>query len=94
MNFWKSSEGGGVISDPKKMLQFFLHWNRGGHLLSKKNCCNFFAFERIFGKNRNIFPEKGAGVKGRLELFQKFIDFGRDGLPLSVVLGMEHYFMI
>ena len=23
-----------------------------------------------------------GGVKGRSELFQKFIDFGRDGLPL------------
>ena len=44
-----------------KMLQFFLHWNRRGHLLSKKNVAIFFAFERIFGKNRNIFPEKGAG---------------------------------
>ena len=66
------------------MLQFFLHWKRGVISYLKKIIAIFFAFERIFGKNRNIFPEKGAGggVKGRLELFQKFIDFGRDGLPL------------
>ena len=56
-----------------KMLRFFSTkflaletpiW--GGHFRSKK-------FRR---KNCNIFPKKGGGVKGRLELFQKFIDIG------------------
>ena len=28
------------------------------------------------------FSEKGAGVKGRSEIFQKFIHFGIDRLPL------------
>ena len=28
------------------------------------------------------FPKMRGGVKGRLELFQKFIDIGTDGRPL------------
>ena len=34
-----------------------------------------------------FFPEKGPGggrVKGRSEIFRKFIDIGKDGLPLEV----------
>ena len=86
MNFWKSSEGGGGGSFliQKKCCSFFCIGIGGVISYLKKIVAIFFAFERIFGKNRNIFPEKGAGrgVKGCLELFQKIIDFGRDGLPL------------
>ena len=77
MNFWKSSKrGGGVISDPKNFVAKFLAFETpflGGHFRSKK-------FRK---KNSNIFPKKGGGggVKGRLELFQKFIDIGTDRRP-------------
>ena len=37
------------------------------------------------GKKRNMIFRKwgGGGIKGRLELFQKFIRFGRAALPLA-----------
>ena len=40
-----------------------------------------------FGKNlQHNFPKmSGGGVKGRLELFRKFIRFGRVKLPLAVL---------
>ena len=37
------------------------------------------------------FPKmRGGGVKGRLELFQKFIRFGRAALPLLYTLFLGH----
>ena len=48
------------------------------------NICR--AFRHEFLKNRNIFPEKGAGGgggKGSSEIFQKIIHFGADRLPIS-----------
>ena len=39
-------------------------------------------FGPVCGKNRNIFSENGAeGVKGRSEIFRKFIRFGEQRLP-------------
>ena len=58
-----------VISDPKNFV------------------ANSVLVAMNFWKNRNIFPEKGAGVggrvKGRSEIFQKFIHFRAESLPLD-----------
>ena len=74
MNFWKSSK---VISDPKNFVAKFLALETpiwGGNFRSKK-------FRRK--KSQHFSQKRGGegGVKGRLELFQKFIDIGTDRLP-------------
>ena len=72
MNFRKNFEIGG----------------RGGHFKSKKCCCKFSAGRHEFQKKSQHFSQKraGGGVKGRLEVFQKFIDNGTDGRPLVLVM--------
>ena len=67
MNFRKSSEG--VIFNPKNNFADFCHYRRYfGHEFRKKL--------------QYDFPKmKGGGVKGRLELFRKFIRFGVARLP-------------
>ena len=60
-------KGGGVISDLKNSLQIW---------------CGLVRFGK---KSQYFFPKKGRGgrgVKGRSEIFRKFIDIGKDGLPL------------
>ena len=65
MIFWKRSKVG-----------------RGGHFRSKNFYFRFWTFKEVFfwtipKKNCNrIFQKWGGGVKGRLELFRKFILFG------------------
>ena len=82
MNFRKTSEGGGVISDPKIFVAVFwvIFWGEkgGGHANPNQFCCKFSGLR----KKRNIvFRKWGGGVRGRLEVFQKFIESGRDSLP-------------
>ena len=59
--------GGGVISDLKNFV------------------ANLVRFGPVSEKNRNIFFRKrgGGGVKGRSEIFRKFIYIGKGGLPLA-----------
>ena len=41
-------------------------------------------FGPVWKKIATFFSEKGAGgVRGRSEIFRKFIDIGKDGLPLG-----------
>ena len=61
----------------------------GGHFRSKNLCCRFLPLEEgYFGhefrnKSATWFSEnEGGGVKGRSELFRKFIRFGEGKLPL------------
>ena len=72
MNFRKTSEGGGgVISDPKNYVALFLvKEKRNGHRFPGKSAT-------LFSKNR-----VRGGVRGRLEVFRKFIKFGPGSLPL------------
>ena len=67
MNFRKNFEiGGGSFPIQKISLQI--------------QCWSSWILEKI----ATFFPKKGGGgwgVKGRLELFQKFIDNGSDGRP-------------
>ena len=72
MKLRKSSTGGGEsFSIQKFILQIFA------------NCRLYFGHE--FRKNLQYdFPKiRGWGVKGRLELFRKFIRFGNAGHPLD-----------
>ena len=65
-NFEIGGEGGGAISDPKNFV------------------ANSVLVVMILEKIATFFPKKGGGgrgVKGRLELFQKFIDNGPDRRP-------------
>ena len=51
----------------------------------KYTTCMVFKAVQLFKKSATWFSEnEGGGVKGRLELFQKFIRFGRGRLPLLV----------
>ena len=61
----KRQKGGGVISD----LKIFI--------------ANLVRFGPVWKKIAIFFSEKGAGggVRGRSEIFRKFIDIGIDGLP-------------
>ena len=69
INFRKSSEGGGGISNPKNFIADFCHYRRYlGHEFQKKL--------------QYDFPKMRGGIKGRSELFQKFIRFGDARLPL------------
>ena len=52
----------------------------------KYTTCMVFKAVQLFKKSATWFSEnegRGGGVKGRLELFRKFIRFGTDMLPLS-----------
>ena len=65
----KFQKGGGVISNPKIYVADFCHYKRFlGHVFRKKSATWFSENE-------------GGGIKGRLELFQKFIRFGSAALP-------------
>ena len=94
MFFWKTSEGGGVISDPKNYIADFVGFKavyfgeKKRNVISKKggrgggviaNPKNFIANLRILngfsGKKRNVISKKGRGGQGRLEVFQKNINF-------------------
>ena len=72
MNFRKTSEGGGgVISDPKNYVALFsVKEKRNGHRFPGKSAT-------LFSKNR-----VRGGVRGRLEVFRKFIEFGPGRSPL------------
>ena len=87
MNLQKIFKGGAVISALKKNLSFFLHQNRGVISNPKKIIATFCIRMNFWKKLQHIFmffPKKGqGGGKGRSEIFQKFIRFGRDGLPLA-----------
>ena len=77
MNFRKSSKGGGVIFNPKIYVADFCHYRLYfGHEFQKK-ICNITFRKCFFSEN------EGRGVRGRLELFRKFIRFGRGRRPLS-----------
>ena len=112
MNFRKTSEGGGrgVISDQKNFVAVFsvilggvktMNFRKKGGVTPIR--MNFVANFRASRKKRNIvFQNEGGrgGVRGRLEVFRKFIQNGKHGLPLteseetpspSVV---ENYFII
>ena len=71
MNFRQISEGGVGIHDPKKFVAKFLALDNDNffgrhHIQSKKNGA----------KIATLFLKKGrGGVKGHLEIFQKFIYF-------------------
>ena len=66
----KFQRGRGSFSIQKFMLQIFA-------IIDDTSVMNF-------RKNCNItFRKWGGGVKGRLELFRKFIRFGRGKFPLS-----------
>ena len=53
----------------------------GGVISDPKNfVANLVRFGPVWKKNRNIFFRK-SGVRGRSEIFRKFIDIGKDGLP-------------
>ena len=54
------------------MLRFSVKGKRYGH--------------RFPGQKRNIFSENRGGVRGRLEVFRKFIEYGRDSHPLVRML--------
>ena len=57
----------------------------GGHFRSKKFHCKFGAvWSGLEKKSQHFFPKKGrgGGDRGRSEIFRKFIDIGKDGLPL------------
>ena len=97
MNFRKISErGGGVISDPKNFIAIFFalekailvmnfrkKLRKGGGVISdlKNFIANLVLVQPVCGKNCNIFPEKGGGARGRLEIFRKFIGFRMHRLP-------------
>ena len=70
MNFQKSSERGGFISNPKIYVADFCHYK------------GYFGHE-FRNKSATWFSENEGGVKGRLELFRKFIRFGMGMLPLG-----------
>ena len=85
-NWWifgKVPKGGGHFWSKKKCCSFFCIGIGGVISYLKKIVAIFFAFERIFGKNRNIFPEKGAGG-GSKAVWNFSKNFGRDGLPLGL----------
>ena len=66
MNLWKSSKGLG-----------------GGYFQSKKLYCRFWILTRAFSvKKYAVQFSEGGGVKGRLELFRKFIQNGTVKRPL------------
>ena len=52
----------------------------GGHFQSKDFCCRFLSglYEHEIDKKKMCydFPKMRGGVKGRLEIFRKFIHFG------------------
>ena len=75
MNFRKSSQGGGVISNPKIYVADFCHYKGVLRSWILEKICNMI-FRKWGG---------GEGVKGRLDLFRKFIRFGRDKLPLGPI---------
>ena len=87
MNFRKTSEGGGVISDPKIFVAVFsvIFWGEkgGGHANPNQFRCEFSGLRK---KAQHSFPKIGwggwgGGGRGRLEGFRKFIEFGTDSLP-------------
>ena len=90
MNFWKTSEwGGGVISDPKIFVAvfsvIFLGEKGGGHANPNEFRCKFSGLRK---KAQHSFPKIGwgGGVRGRLEVFRKFSEFGRGSLPLELTI--------
>ena len=99
-NFRKGGGGEGVISDPKNFIAIFFalekailvmnfrkKLRKGGGVISdlKNFIANLVLVQPVCGKNRNIFSEKGAGgVRGRSEIFRKFIGFRMHRLPLVV----------
>ena len=88
-----------VFSEKDDFFKKQIRRGWGGHFRSKKNCYNLFALDCCnlvcvwmnFQKNRNIVSWKrgrGGGVKGRSEIFRKFIHFWEDGLPLSLFVNI------
>ena len=78
MNFRKTSEGGGVISDPKNFVAVFSVILRGKTMNFWEIWGGSLQSEKFVAKKRNIVfrNEGGAGVRGRLEVFRKFIQNG------------------
>ena len=90
--------GGVVIFDLKKFIASFfalktavlvmIFWKNFKRVVVISDLKNFIAnlvrLGPVCGKNCNIFSEKGAGggVKGRSEIFRKFICFLERRLPL------------
>ena len=65
----------------------------GGHFRSEKFHCKFSAGATgLRKKSQYIFRKRGGGVKGRLEIFRKFIHFGVDRLPLLLSLFSALFF--
>ena len=71
-NFRKGGEG--VISDPKNFIAIFF-------ALEFANCKFSAGATGLRKKSQYFFPKKG-GVRGRSEIFRKFIRFGRYRLRL------------
>ena len=87
LNFRKTSEvGGGVISDLKNYVANFsikngnfLGEKGGGHANPNEFRCKFSGLPK---KAQHFFPKIGwGGVRGRLEVFRKFIKFGTGRRP-------------
>ena len=85
--------GGGVISDLKNYVANFSIKNEhfgavktmnfrkkgGGHAIPNEFRCKFLGLPK---KAQHCFPKIGwGGVRGRLEVFRKFIEFGTGSLP-------------
>ena len=57
-------------------------WIEGLDFNLKNFIANLVLVQPVCGKKRNIFSKKGAGgVKGRSEIFRKFINFREGRLP-------------
>ena len=99
MFFWKISEGGGVIFDPKNYIADFVgfkavyfgckFWKKcpkRGVVASPKNfIANLRILSGFSGKKRNVISKnrEGGGGQGRLGVFQKNIHFGGSSHPLD-----------
>ena len=91
MNFRKTSEwGGGHFRSEKFRCGFSGNFGAvktmnfrkkgGGHANPNEFRCKFLGLPK---KAQHCFPKIGwGGVRGRLEVFRKFIEFGTDSLPL------------
>ena len=91
MNFRKTSEwGGGHFRSEKFRCGFSGNFGAvktmnfrkkgGGHANPNEFRCKFLGLPK---KAQHCFPKIGlGGVRGRLEVFRKFIEFGTGSLPL------------
>ena len=74
---------------PPKTDEFSEKFRGGGSFPIQKFMLQIFAIIKgtsvmNFGTNpQHDFPKMRGGIKGRLELFRKFIRFGRAKLPLN-----------